>query len=233
MIKVIDVALGRTGTMSLKYALESLGFDKCCHFSDMFSNPEHLRLWKSLARGEKIDWERAFEGCQASVYWPPGCDYTEFLKEHPDVRVVLTIRDTEKWYKSVYDTIYKFNHLTFSRRVFMLVMGLFRPGIRKVYDVWQFQQETLWMNTYKGKFHDKKFAIEVFAKHIEEVKRKVPADRLLIFDVKDGWEPLCRFLDVPVPDTPFPRVNDTATFIEWRTLGLRKLIFGEKIVNHG
>ena len=157
MIKVIDVGLGRTGTMSLKYALEELGFSKCYHFSDMYDNPGHHAIWRSLSEGERIDWENFFKGCQASVYWPPSCDYTEFLKRHPDVRVVLTVRDPEKWYKSMYDTIYKFNRLTFSRRVFLLIMGLFKPDMKKLYAVWNLQEKTLWKNTFKGKFHNKKF----------------------------------------------------------------------------
>ncbi len=216
MIKVIDLGLGRTGTMSLKYALEKLGFDKCYHFSDMHNHLEHTDIWLSVSRGEKVNWESLFEGYQSTVYWSPSYDYLELLKQYPDVKVVLTVRDPEKWYKSMYDTIYKFNRLTFSRKVFLLVMSLFKPELKKLYAMWQLQEQSLWKKTFKGKFHDKKFAIEVFNKHIEEVKKNVPADRLLIYEIQDGWEPLCHFLKTPVPEAPFPRVNDSSSFIAWR-----------------
>jgi hypothetical protein len=217
MLKVIDLSFGRTGTMSLKYALEELGFTKCYHFIELFDNPEHPSMWLSASRGEKVDWEKLFEGYQATVYWSPCYDYLELLKHYPDAKVVLTVREPEKWYQSMHDTIYKFNRLTFLRKVFLLTMGLFKPELKKLHAAWQLQEQTLWQNTFKGQFGHKKYAIDVFLKHIEEVKSQVPADRLLVFNIKDGWEPLCHFLKVPVPETPFPRVNDSASFIEGRS----------------
>jgi len=111
--------------------LEELGFDKCYHFSDMSDNLEHPSVWLSLSRGEKINWERLFEGYQSTVYWSPSCDYLEILKQYPDAKALLTVRDPEKWYKSMHDTIYKFNRLTFIRKVFLLTTSLFRPEVKK------------------------------------------------------------------------------------------------------
>lgn len=216
MLKVIDVGLGRTGTTSLKQALEELGLAKCYNFIGLYDNPEHPSKWLSASRGEKVDWEKLFEGYQSAVYWPPSCDYLEFLELYPDSKVVVTVRDPEKWYKSMHDTVYN-NRLTIMRKLFLPIMGLFKPKFKTLYDVWHLQEETLWQNTFKGQFSNKKYAIEVFLKHIEDIKSKVPADRLLVFDVKDGWEPLCHFLKVTVPDTTFPHVNDSAAFLKWRS----------------
>jgi hypothetical protein len=228
LLKVIDLGFGRTGTMSLKYALEELDFAKCYHFIELYDNPEHPPIWLSASRGEPVDWERIFEGYQATVYWSPCYDYLELLKRYPDAKVILTVRDPEKWYQSMHDTIYKFNRLTFLRKVFLLTMGLFKPEFKRLYAVWHLQEQTTWQKTFKGQFHNKKYAIEVFTNHIEEIKSKVPADRLLVFNIKDGWEPLCHFLKVPVPDTPFPRVNDSTSFIELRSKLFKKWPFGDK-----
>ncbi len=217
MLEVVDLSLGRTGTMSLKHALEELGFTKCYHFIDLYNNPEHPSTWLSASRGEKIDWERLFEGYKATVYWTTCYDYSELLKHYPDARVVLTVRDPEKWYQSVHNTIYRFNRLTIPRKILLLTIGLFKPEFKKLYAMWQLQEQTLWQNTFKGKFHNKEYAIEVFNNHIEEIKSNVPANRLLVYNVKDGWEPLCQFLKVPLPDTSFPHINDSASFIELRS----------------
>ena len=226
MIKVVDLSLGRTGTMSLKQGLEELGFAKCYHFAEMFNHPEHPSSWLSVSQGKKIDWDKLFEGYQATVYWTPCYDYLEFLQHYPDAKVVLTVREPYKWYQSVHKTIYN-NQLTFLRKVLLFTMGLFKPDLKKLHTIWDLQERTLWQGTFNGRFNDKKYAIEVFNKHIEDIKSKVPADRLLIFNVKEGWEPLCNFLQVPVPDTPFPHVNDSTSFIEWRK-GLFKLGEGPK-----
>ena len=216
MVEVIDLGLGRTGTKSLKYALEALGFDKCYHFSDMWNHPEHIAQWFSVSRGEKVDWESLFKGYRATVYWAPCYDYLDLLRQYPELKVVLTVRDPDKWYKSMYDTIYRYNRLTLIRKVYLLAMSLLKPELRQLHDMWQLQDQILWKTTFMGKFYDKKTAIGVFTKHNQAVRNNVPADRLLEYQIEDGWEPLCHFLKVPVPGTPFPRVNDTVSFIEWR-----------------
>ncbi len=216
MIKLLNLSLGRTGTMSLKQALEDLGFGKCYHFSDMFHHPEHIEIWKSLARGESIDWEALFKGYQSSLYWTPSYDYQPLLDQYPDIKFILTVRDSDAWYKSVSNTVYGLNHLTLSRKIGLKIKGVFDPDLRKLYKIWELQESLLWQETFKGRFHDKDFAIQQFEKHIENVKKNVPAERLLVYKIQQGWQPLCDFLQLPVPDADFPRVNDTASFIEWR-----------------
>lgn len=115
------------------------------------------------------------------------------MGKYPDAKVVLTVRDPEKWYTSVLNTIYTIR-----------VPDSNDPVLKLADDL-------IWNGVFKGKFEDKEAAIKIFNEHIEQVKQHVPEDRLLVFSVKDGWEPLCKFLDVPIPETPFPRINDGKT----------------------
>ncbi|MCK5897347.1 MAG: hypothetical protein KAG20_11100 [Cocleimonas sp.] len=216
MIKVVNLSLGRTGTMSLKHALEDLGLDKCYHFSDIFDHQDHIDIWRSLAKGEPIDWEALFEGYQSTVYWSTSYDYQFLLDKYPEMKFILTVREPEAWYKSTFDTVYSLNRPTLLRNIKFKIKGMFDPELRKLYKLWKFQETLLWQNTFKGRFHDKDFAIQQFEQHIENVKKNVPAERLLVYKIQQGWQPLCDFLQLPVPETDFPRVNDTASFVEWR-----------------
>lgn len=222
MFNIVELGFGRSGTLSLKAALEELGFGPCYHFSEMFDHPEHVAQWRAASRGEAVDWERLSAGYGATVYLPPGFDGAPLLARFPQMKALLTTREPERWYESVRGTIYHYNRLTFYRRAFLRTAGLFKPEFNTLCDVWDLQQETLWDRTFHGRFHDKAHAIEVYRGRIEEVRRTIPPERLLVYSVKEGWEPLCRFLGVEVPDRPFPHLNDTESFLEWRTGWKRK-----------
>jgi hypothetical protein len=192
----------------LKAALEELGFGPCYHMTEVFDHPDHASQWSAAAMGETVDWQELFEGYQASVDWP-GCDfYKELMQTYPDAKVVLTVRDPEKWYnsaKSTIDTILHRTHFPFFRP---LLRVLLPETLQTIYMI-----EFFWKKTFKDNFADKKSAIELFNQHIEEVKQYVPAEQLLIYNVKEGWESLCRFLEVEVPkDKPFPHLNDRTKF---------------------
>ena len=203
-IRVIGAGFGRTGTTSLKVALEMLGFAKCYHMIEVMKHPDDARVWIDAARGRPVDWDTLFTGYQATVDWP-GCTFYETLMaRYPDAKVILTVRDPQKWHRSAMQTIY--GTTTFP-------MSILRPLIPRMRTAFQMQNEVFWQRTFHGRFADKDYAIRVFDEHNEAVKRSVPPERLLVYDVKEGWEPLCRFLDVPVPlDQPFPHLNDTRTF---------------------
>lgn len=228
MIKVMDIGFGRTGTLSLKHALEQLGFAKCYHFSDMYDDPDAPARWLAFSEGQPMDWEKVFAGCQATVYWSPSYDYETLLAQYPDIKVVLSVRDPEKWYASMYNTVYRYNRMTFFREWFLRIFGMVKPELKTLYRLWHLQEQTLWRKVFQGRFHDQPYAIDIFNRHIAEVKQKVPPERLLVFNVKDGWEPLCAFLDVPVPSTPFPHVNDTSSFVTWREGVFKNIFFGDR-----
>ena len=201
-LEVIGAGFGRTGTLSLKHALERLGLEKCHHMVEVAASLEQVAAWQAIASGASPDWDRVFDGYRAACDWP-ACDHFESLVEHyPEARVVLTLRDEARWYDSVAETIYAAS-AEFPRLVERLVprIGRFNRMV----------SATVWDGTFGGRFEDRDHAIAVYRDHIERVKRTVPPERLLVFEVREGWEPLCRFLGRPVPDEPFPHLNDAVT----------------------
>lgn len=211
-MKVIGAGFGRTGTTSLKAALEKLGFDPCYHMTEVFAHPDHAAFWISAWHGEPVDWEGVIGDYEAAVDWPACTFYEELMRRYPDAKVLLSVRDPERWYESTRTTIYELTKLiegsTISRWIFgllsLLIFGGF-TGRRS-----SLAKDIIWQGTFDGRFEDKDYAIEVFERHNEMVKRRVPPERLLVYEVKEGWGPLCEFLGVPEPDEPFPRLNDTA-----------------------
>jgi len=199
-LDVIGAGFGRTGTNSLKVALEELGFEKCYHMIEVMKNPSHMRQWTNIIENGQVDWESLFNGYQAAVDWPASAYYKELIAAYPDAKVILTVRDPERWHESVVSTIYQVNS-KFGRVLQTIpVAGRFFNGINKL----------VWEGIFHGRLEDKAHAIQIFNQHIEEVKRAVPSERLLIFEARQGWEPLCTFLNVPIPaNKPYPHVNDS------------------------
>ena len=210
-MKIVGAGFGRTGTTSLKAALEKLGFGPCYHMTEVFAHPKHADFWVSAWRGESVDWEGVLGEYQATLDWPACTFYEELMERNPDAKVILTVRDPESWYDSVRNTIYELSNAIrspISRTVFglisLLTFGGFAGGRTPLAD------EIIWQGTFDGRFEDRDYAIRVFKQHNEEVKRKVPSGKLLVYEVKEGWGPLCEFLGVEAPDEPFPRLNDAA-----------------------
>jgi len=211
-VKVIGAGFGRTGTASLQSALEELGFGPCYHMYEVFEHPEHAASQKSAWRGEPVDWDEVLGSYEATVDWPACAFYGELMERHPDAKVLLSVRDSDRWYESTRNTVYKLTKLS-SRspfaRVGLALLSLLKFGTFTIRPL-QIAEEIAGQGTFEGKFEDKRYAIEVFNQHNEEVKRRVPKERLLVYEVKEGWGPLCEFLGVEEPDEPFPRLNDTA-----------------------
>jgi hypothetical protein len=198
-LEVVGAGFGRTGTLSLKNALEKIGFGPCYHMMEVFPRFDHVKMWHDAAFGRPVDWEVLFRDFKATVDWPSTRWWREIAAHFPKAKVLLSLRDPEAWYKSMYDTIYQ--PMTWPMRDDMPEqMRLQGEMVRKA----------ILAETFDNRFEDKAYAIEVFNRHNEEVKRTVDPSRLLVFEARMGWEPLCRFLGVPIPDEPYPRLNDTA-----------------------
>jgi hypothetical protein len=221
-VKVIGAGFGRTGTASLKAALEDLGIGPCYHMTEVFGHPEHVGFWQAAWRDEPADWEKVLGGYEAAVDWPACTFYEELLQRHPDARVVLSVRDSEAWYASTRNTIYELSKIIAGSRLSRAIFAFVSHFVPGVFDIGRMTEEIIWQGTFDGKFEDKHHAIEVFNRHNEEVRRRVPQDRLLIYEVEEGWGPLCDFLGVEEPDKPFPRLNDAAE-MRRRILGMRAL----------
>lgn len=211
-LKIIGAGFGRTGTLSLKVALEELGFNPCYHMTELLARPGDFAFWEAAAESKPVNWHDIFDTYQATVDWPGCTFYKDLMQEYPDARVLLTTRDPESWYESAKSTIYQVSRMIngslFSRILIRVVrfFGINGPRVGSLANI------LVWDKTFHGRFADKAYAIEVFNEHIEEVKSYVPADKLLVYQVKEGWEPLCAFLGVEVPNKPFPRLNDRESF---------------------
>ncbi|MGV9379633.1 sulfotransferase family protein [Nonomuraea sp. NPDC003707] len=214
MMKVIGAGLPRTGTTSMKAALERLGFTPCYHMVEVMTHPGHVDHWLEAAAGKvrtREDWDRVFEdGYQAEVDWPASFYWRELADAYPEAKVILTVRDPHKWHPSIR----------------MLLSGENRPApsdempeqIRQLFTTMQRMRPALdqmgrslfgpdW--TFGNDPGDEELVVAAFNRHVETVKQSIPADRLLVFDVREGWEPLCAFLGVDVPaGEPFPHLND-------------------------
>lgn len=209
-LEVIGAGFGRTGTMSLKVALEELGFGPCYHMIEVFENPEHVEHWEAAREG-RAKWEGFFKDYRAAVDWPAAAFYEELMDLFPEAKVILTVRDPDRWYESARSTIYRIQSVPSSPII--ALAAPFVPRIRRMRRVARMASGLAWDDVFHGRFDDRGYAIEVFDRWNEGVERRVPAERLLVYQVKEGWEPLCDFLGVPVPHgKPFPHLNDAETF---------------------
>jgi hypothetical protein len=199
-LQVIGAGLGRTGTMTLKAALEELGLGPCHHMYEVILHPEQAAFWERAARDEPVDWEEVFVNYRSSCDWPSCAFYKELAVRYPSAKVILTFRDPHAWYRSVCNTILP-----------AMKGPMTLPDGSRVGPPGDFAQPLIGERTFGMQF-DEAHMVDVFNRHNEEVKRTIPPERLLIFEAAQGWEPLCRFLDVAVPATPFPRTNTTEEF---------------------
>lgn len=199
-LKVVGAGFGRTGTNSLKLALEQLGFGPCHHMFEVRDNPRQLPFWQAAARGEIMDWDEVFAEYNASVDWPSAHFWREIADHFADAKVLLSVRPAESWFKSVHSTIYPS----------MMKRKDDPPGVNL--DRRNMAFEIVVNQTFDGRLEDKAHALGVYEAHIAEVQRSIAPERLLTFDVAEGWKPLCAFLEVPVPEEPFPRTNSTEEF---------------------
>jgi hypothetical protein len=210
-MRVIGVGFGRTGTASLKMALERLDAGPCYHMFDVLDQAERAKDWLAVVNGEAFDWDEIFAGFRSTVDWPGAAFWRELLARYPDAKVILTVRDPESWYNSAAQTIFRGALLSRSP-VGRVGLRLLATADRSFGDFIAMANAVVMQRVFDGRIDDRAYATEVFRAHIDEVCSTVPAQRLLVFDVAQGWKPLCEFLDVPVPEEPFPHVNDTAEF---------------------
>ncbi|KND87473.1 hypothetical protein TOPH_07916 [Tolypocladium ophioglossoides CBS 100239] len=209
-LKVIGTGFGRTGTLSLCFALDILGYP-CHHMEKVLLDPtQDPSAFVKASQTRTANWDRIFENYVAAVDWPAAEFWSELVQKYPDAKVILTIRDPEDWYASVANTINEWPmdpNIKWPMRMLKtraMARAIVKEGVLR-------------------DFSDKEAMIAKFNDNIERVKQLVPQDRLLIFHVGDGWGPLCRFLKATPPDTQFPRCNRGSDFVK-RLLWVKKAI---------
>ncbi|HTT83372.1 MAG TPA: sulfotransferase [Rhizomicrobium sp.] len=195
-LRVVGAGVGRTGTASLKMALERLLDAPCYHMIEVFQHPEHVPEWHKAMLGQDVDWNRLFAGFVAAVDWPAGACWPELMRAYPDAPVLLSIRNPEAWWTSANETI--FTHLNDN--------PMAPPG-------WLDMVHDMIRNRFGTEVIDRETCIAAFNAHNARVRAEVPKERLLVWEAADGWAPICAALHVAIPDEPFPRTNTTE---EWR-----------------
>ncbi len=181
---------------------------------ELLVHPENLHFWLRLKETGTTNWDELYKDYQATVDFPAYPWYKEHMKKYPEAKVILTVRPFEKWYTSIQSTIWQAGPQTISQKIAMMSKLLFNPRLRSVIKCVKFSKQTIFGAHLQGRFEDKAFAEKTFNRHIEEVKAHVPAEKLLVYDVSEGWGPLCRFLGVPEPTEPLPHLNKKENFKE-------------------
>ncbi len=194
-LQVIGAGLGRTGTMSLMIALERLGLGPCYHMMRVMERVDDAPIWQQFAAGERGDWDSLLGDFGAAVDWPASYFWRQLAAYYPQAKVVLTVRDAQRWHASISSTL-----LRFMRAAVTPDDAAARRQIVMARDIVQ-------RRTFGDELDDKAHLIGVYERHNRAVQAALGADRLLVYDVAQGWAPLCEFLALPVPDEPFPRVN--------------------------
>jgi hypothetical protein len=211
-MRLIGAGLPRTGTLSQKVALEMLGLAPCYHMVNVLMDLDEAQVWRRALDGDRA-WDEIFDGFQATVDWPGSFFYKELIEAYPDAKVFLSVRDADAWERSMHDTIWGLFYGDMLIRDLSYARTRIDPKwngyIEMMREMWQ--QSGLIDRGAETTSESMRSAMERFN---EEVQQNVPADRLLVWSVGDGWEPLCEFMELPVPDTPFPHLNDSKEFGE-------------------
>lgn len=196
-LKIIGAGLGRTGTLSLKFALERLSFGPCHHMAEVWVNfADQVPKWLDVVNG-KPDWDAVFDGYVSAVDYPACTYWRELAALYPDAKIILSVRNPESWFSSVNTTIFS-----------EAMLGRLAQGPLKAF----FDGAVI--ADFGDRIGDRDFMIDYFERRTRDIIAEVPPERLLVFEAKEGWAPLCNFLGVPVPDVPFPRVNSREEMLE-------------------
>jgi Sulfotransferase domain len=210
-MRVIGAGLPRTGTLSQKVALEMVGLGPCYHMVNVLANLDLAPQWRRAMDGDG-QWDEIFDGFQSTVDWPGSFFYRELIEVYPDAKVVLGVRDGDSWARSMRETIWGL----FYDDVLIRHLSSARATIdRKWHDYIEMMKE-MWQRSglIDGEDTTAERMSSALERYHDEVQGTVPSERLLVWSVTEGWEPLCEFLEVPVPDTPFPKLNDSTEFAE-------------------
>ena len=195
-LRVVGAGLGRTGTMSLKLAVEKLLGGSCYHMLEVLGRPDHVEIWRGAVQGREADWPALFDGFGACVDWPAAAFWRQIADANPGAVILLSVRDADGWWRSCDRTIFQ----------------VMREDMPEGLEPWLSMVREMFERTFTPNFLDADEAMAAFEQHNADVRANAPPDRLVEWHPGDGWEPICKALSVPVPDEEFPHANTTEEF---------------------
>jgi len=198
---VIGAGWGRTGTTSLKNALEILGFGPCHHMHEVLANREQLPFFQAAVDGDAVDWEELFSAYRSAVDWPVSAFWRELSEHYPDAKFILSVRDEESWWSSFCRTIQV-----------QLLAPKDASTDPSMFELSRMVDTLVIERVFGCAPDDKPAVLAAYRSHIAEVQATLPPERLLTFQLGDGWEPLCHFLECPVPQESYPLLNTTKDY---------------------
>jgi hypothetical protein len=203
-LQIIGAGFGRTGTNSLKIALEILGFEPCYHMFEVTRNPNHVEFWNSVADKEPVSWRDFFRPYQAAVDWPVSAYWFELFQEISFPKVIITIRDPEEWYESAKSTI------------FLGMENWDKSDNPETRNRMKMAKNIILDGVFSSQYKKKDHCIKVYENHLSRVRSVVPDGKLLEFDLSKGWVPLCDFLSIGKPEVTFPHTNTRESFFNYK-----------------
>jgi hypothetical protein len=196
-LKVVGAGFGRTGTFSLKLALEKLCGGPCYHMYEVFQHPQDIAVWHRAALNQPVDWQEFMAPWTTAVDLPVSAFWKELSQAFPESLILLSMRDPESWWESANSTIFK--HI---------------PQMRNENPEWLAMMVDCFKTRFPADMTDKQSCIDAFNRHNDNVLENAPKDRLLVWEAKEGWAPICSRLGIPIPDEPFPRANTKEDFVK-------------------
>jgi hypothetical protein len=193
-LRIIGAGVGRTGTTSLKLALEKLLGARCYHMLEIFERPQDIPRWQAAAEGRMPDWHALFDGYAAAVDWPASAFWPEIHAAFPDAMIILSERDPDAWWRSASDTIF--------------------PAISSTDNDWRRMVDAMLENRFVTAIEDRDACVAAYEAHNAKVRATAPGSHLVTWRPEQGWAPICAALGLPVPDGPFPHANTTSDFKE-------------------
>lgn len=211
-LKVVGLGMPRTGTSSLKAALEAIGFGPCLHMDNLFNTPPLVDAWHQFLEQGEGDFGKLFPGFASSTDFPGCLMYREIYQQYPEAKFILGCRDADAWYDSVMRTIYEVVPNTEEGWAGLRKRGEDNPRFKNIGNALWLVGEYLLNDYFQGDFLNREHTVERYNTFYDDVRNFIPIDQLLEYEISEGWEPICKFLGVEVPELPFPYKNKTIDF---------------------
>lgn len=219
-LNIIGAGLSRTGTTTIRRVIEELGLGPCYNSGELFTHPRGIEFWEALEQGRTVDFDKFFSNYNAIIGFPGYIFAQKILEKYPAAKVILSWRDPGEWYEDISNTVF-LTGPSHANKLYAKAVREFDPYLAECIDrIHAMQKRILEDGYFEGRFAEKDYAVKRYIEWNEDVKKRFPPDKLLVYQVTEGWEPICNFLGVPVPDgKPFPHLNHRDTFHQNSTSG--------------